>query len=169
MICNSSFINSQYEYEYDVHDTAPDGACKGFQHKPLLSYKLRIKKNGDKITIGYTSISALYTSTRESNLSRESHKKFQKSFNDEITLLKDPEEGTAQDETRSSLGNEKGETTTSPKAGNTAQPTRGEDQNHSRRTKTLRCVHTDYISLHPPSRSRPFSGLRPPLQPLSPY
>ena len=98
MICNSSFINSQNEYEYDVHATAPEMICKGFQNKPFIGLKLRTEKNGDKIAIGYTSIRTLYTSIREFYLPRESQKKFQKSFNDVITLLKDPKEGTAEDE-----------------------------------------------------------------------
>lgn len=166
LICNHSFIDSQNEYEYDVHATANEMICQGFQYKPLFRFELRIKKNSDKITFGYTSIRVLYTSIREFYLPRESHKKFQKSFNDVITLLKDPQEGIAEDETCSSLGTEKRENTASPNTGITAPSAWGEDQNHSKRDKILRCVYTDYISLYFPTfptGSRPFSGLRPPL------
>ena len=55
---------------------------------------------------------------------------------------------------------------TFPTGGITAPSAWGEDQNHSRRDKILRCVYTDYISLcFPtfPTGSRPFSGLRPSL------
>ena len=152
------FIDSQNEYEFDVHATAKDTICQGLLNKPLLRLELRIKKNSDKITFGYTSISALYTSIREFYMPRESHKKFQKSFNDVITLLKDPQEDIAEDETCSSLGTEKREHTASLNTKITAPSAWGD--------KILRCVYTDNISLRFPTfpaGSRPFSGLRPSL------
>ena len=173
LMCNHQpMTSSQNESNYDYSDNiAP---LNVYMQESRFRSRLRIAKNGDKITVRNTSMWSTC-------LHREGQKKSQKSANFTITCVQGPNERLIEDETcfrKDRMESKRREgsapiSTALPTVHSTAARTGGEAGNCSGQDKILKNTANTAISNYfspgisaTTPRPRPFSGLR---SPLSPY